>query len=235
MRFRSKSFDINRPNYFSPLSHSQSSPSLISKSFDARASLSTEKVSLSKSYEIAERLKFQIESEKWKVKLNKEEKRDLELRNWNDRCVYSCGIFQSIKERTCEVLKEEVSQQEKYHCFVTSFRGFPVGILIITTTEKKVLNAPKLLPDVPLITDISTHPGIRGCGIPLIECAVNLSYLLGKNGVVQLTPIDESEGSYSHMGFTKIKSNRLVFMVLKPTESPKWRLINGSYRFLWNV
>ncbi|MBI6549134.1 hypothetical protein [Xenorhabdus lircayensis] len=152
MIFRSKSFSTNRPDYFSSLNRSKSSPDLISMSFDAKASLVPEKVSLSKAYEIAKHIQLQIENDKWKLKLNKKERRDVELRNWNDRCIYSCGVFQSIKERVCEVLKEDISQQEKYQCFVTNFRGFPVGVLIMTITDKKLLNAPKLLPDIPLIS-----------------------------------------------------------------------------------
>ncbi|PHM45065.1 N-acetyltransferase [Xenorhabdus mauleonii] len=235
MLFRSKSFNINRSDNSNSLNRSQSSPNLSSLSFDAKASLVSEKISLSKAYEISRLIKLRIENSKWKLKLDKKERRDTELRNWNDRCIYSCGVLQSIQERVGRTLREDIHEQEKYHCFVANFRGTPVGVLILTITEKKLLNAPKFLPDIPLILDISTHPGIRGGGISLIECAVNVSYQLGKNGVVQLTPIDESEGSYKYMGFNKIQSNRLVFMVLRPAESPKWQLIEGRYRFLWNV
>ncbi|MBD2810609.1 hypothetical protein ID853_06880 [Xenorhabdus sp. Vera] len=235
MLFRSKSFSINSSDNLNSLNRVKSSPNLTSLSFDAKASLTSEKVSLSRACEISNFLKLEIESNKWKLKLDKKERRDMELRNWNNRCIHSCGVFQSILERISSVLNEDISQQEKYHCFVANFRGVPVGVLVLAITEKKLLNAPKLLPDIPLISDISTHPGIRGCGISLIECAVNVSYQLGKNGVVQLTPIDESEDSYSYIGFTKIKTQRLVFMVLKPAESPKWRLIKGRYRFLWSV
>ncbi|REF26898.1 hypothetical protein BDD26_1604 [Xenorhabdus cabanillasii] len=190
MIFRSKSFSISRPAQFNPLNCSQSSLNLISMSFDARASLVSEKVSLPKACEIARHIIFQIENEKCKFELNKKERRDVELRKWDDRCVYSSGVFQSIQERKNELLNNDISQQEKFHCFATNFRGYPVGVLIISITNEELLNAPKLSPDVPLISDFSIHPGIRGAGITLIECTVNLPYQLGKNGVVQLTPID---------------------------------------------
>ncbi|WP_237388300.1 hypothetical protein [Xenorhabdus sp. Sc-CR9] len=210
MLFRSKSFSVNSSDNLNSLNRFKSSPNLTSLSFDAKASLTSEKVSLSRACEISNLLKLEIENNKWKLKLDKKERRDMELRNWNNRCIYSCGVFQSILERTSSVLNEDISQQEKYHCFAANFRGFPVGVLVLTITEKKLLNAPKLLPDIPLISDISTHPGIRGCGISLIECAVNVSYQLGKNGVVQLTPIDESEDSYSYITSASFKNSDII-------------------------
>ncbi|MDX7986903.1 hypothetical protein FE392_06095 [Xenorhabdus sp. 12] len=117
----------------------------------------------------------------------------------------------------------------------SKFQGRSCRSADIDHYRKKLLNAPKFRPDIPLILDIATVSGIRGGGIPLIERAVNVSYPLGKNEVVQLSPIEKSEGSYNYMGFNKIQANRLVFMVLKPAESIKWRLIEGRYRFMWNA
>ncbi|MBI6548632.1 GNAT family N-acetyltransferase [Xenorhabdus lircayensis] len=200
----------------------KSSPNLVSLSFNARVSIISRQVSFQEVLNSINKIKTQILQDEWECINNVNEELDEEGRKWNKRCDNT--VFM-IRWGMDNILKEECSQRENRY-FVSYFRGIPVGAMIFSPKGEYV-------PDVPGVVLLVTHPGIRGCGILLMECAVNESKEQGKEGRVQVFPTTGSKSAYVNMGFMSIKKNQRP-MLLEPSKSPQWVLRQDRYHFIGN-
>ncbi|MBD2814331.1 GNAT family N-acetyltransferase [Xenorhabdus sp. Flor] len=175
----------------------------------ARWSVVIEEIPLFRGIKEAAKIKININNNRWKYQsanykeLVDEKKESCEVQqknheergSWNMRCNTAVSMLDSIKYLLRDGLSES-SEQNKLSCFVVYIANQAVGILIFSWES-----------ELPRVKLISTHPGSRNCGIILMEKAVNESKKLGKNGVVWLSPVQNSELAYLGMGltFTKMK------------------------------
>lgn len=228
MMYRTKSFNINMPEKVASLRRSQSSPNLASLSFNARASLMSKPVSFREVLNSVNTIKTHTLQDKWEYKNKEFEELDEELDKesyeerikWNQR---SSNTISMIQWGVGSLLKNE-DDQEKYRYFVSYFRGVPVGAVIFSPEGKHVS-------DIPEVMLLVTHPGIRGCGILLMECAVNESKNLEKEGKVQVLSITSAKNAYTSMGFIPMMQRNLL-LLLEPSKSPQWVLKQDRYQFI---
>ncbi|KMJ47058.1 GNAT family N-acetyltransferase [Xenorhabdus khoisanae] len=218
--FRSKSFNIHQPLASGSLTRTQSFSGKWPSSVNIRKSIVIKEVSPEEASNAMTTVKANMRNNDWECFFYSANY-DSEKEKWNSRFTEARSILGDIlinaKLRTKE---SEVS------FFVAYFRGVPIGGLQLSPRDNN-------LPDFPKVNYLATHCGIRGCGVLLIEQAVNKSQQLGKRGSLKLKPLPEARPAYMEMGFVE----KEFHMELHPIErNDKWKYDGATktYRYKFN-
>ncbi|MBC8951538.1 GNAT family N-acetyltransferase [Xenorhabdus sp. PB62.4] len=217
--FRSKSFNIHQPLASGSLIRAQSFSGKWPSSVNIRASITVNEVSPEEALSAVTRVRTDMNNNGWGCLVDSESCDD-EQKKWNSRFTKACGVLGSILlNATLRTKESGVS------FFVAYFRGIPIGGLQLSPGDNYV-------PAFPKVIYLATHCGIRGCGVLLIEQAVNKSQKWGKKGNLQLDPLREAIRAYLDMGFVEIESH----MELHPERNDKWiyNEATKTYRYMFS-
>ncbi|WP_340615390.1 GNAT family N-acetyltransferase [Xenorhabdus entomophaga] len=219
--FRSKSFNINRPTILGSLIHAKSVLG-ISSVMDARMSIKINEVSASEALNVTNIIMTETMDCEWKCD-DSEHWLDNQQEKWNKRYDSAFSIFELAHNKISRFIKEKKASKINSLFFAAYFKGVPIGILSLSFASEATF-------DMPEVDYLATHCGIRGCGVLLIEQAVNKSQQLGKNGNLKLNPLSEAVPAYMEMGFVETGSH----MELHPIErNDKWKYdgTTKTYRY----
>ncbi|PHM70662.1 GNAT family N-acetyltransferase [Xenorhabdus kozodoii] len=224
MMFRSKSFNMNCPSVFEPLSRSKSTSDIGTPSFDARLWIKIKESTEQEMFHVVNKIMTEtMKYDEWQY-VNKNKIYDKEQEKWNNRHAGSHGVFRTIDMNIEYGVNDQKSEELKKESlfFVAYFKGIPIGVLQLTPSDDG--SGTPLLE----VNYVASHCGIQNCGILLIEHAVNESLQLGMKGHLKISPVPKSRQIYINMGFTGSSSNEYLY--LNPARSLKWHFINERYR-----
>ncbi|WP_416777319.1 hypothetical protein ACNFJN_03465 [Xenorhabdus budapestensis] len=218
--FRSKSFNINnRSVEFGPLTRSKSCSDMYTTLVNMKTFITIKEVSPEEAFYATEKMLTETMAEDWFyfdfLKLDKEQER------WKMRYNQAFSILNCLSTNAkLQSMRDKTDGSKKFFA-VAYFRGIPVGALQLLVQD----NHENELSEVSFL---ATHCGIRGCGVLLIEYAVNKSQQLGMEGKLKLSPYDEARQAYINMGFMNINGG----MELHPAarnDKWKWNKITSRY------
>ncbi|WP_143706519.1 GNAT family N-acetyltransferase [Xenorhabdus innexi] len=154
---------------------------------------------------------------------------DEEQRSWSARYSQSSEVLSYIArnaklESLPSVYGNANPSGRNQFFFVAYFRGVPIGALQLLVYGKDEDQLPE-------VYFLATHCGIRGCGVLLMEYAVNKSQQLGRKGKLKLTPYDRARSAYMGMGFIVNKDNKLELHPDENNDRWIWNENTQSYKF----
>ncbi|MBC8944985.1 hypothetical protein [Xenorhabdus indica] len=198
------------------ISRSRSFSEIWPKSIDIRCSIVIKEASLPEAFSAMEKIKKETMNNEW-LCFNSS-KLDEEQIKWNSRYSQALKIFDFLYDNIGKRLKLK-GTDERMLFSVAYFRGIPIGILQLLITE-----------ELPKVVFLATHCGIRGCGVLLIEYAVNKSQQLGMGGKLQLSPYERARSAYMAMGFTRADEHLELYPADR-SDKWKWDEATGRYSF----
>ncbi|PHM77338.1 GNAT family N-acetyltransferase [Xenorhabdus cabanillasii] len=198
------------------ISRSKSFSEIWPGSIDIRCSIVIKEAGLSEVFNATQKMKDTMNNE-WLCS-NYSGQLDEEQITWNSRYNQALKIFKFFYTNIGIRLKLEETDKRVLF-FVAYFRGIPIGVLQLLITD-----------GLPKVVFLATHCGIRGCGVLLIESAVNKSQQLGMEGKLQLSPYERAISAYMAMGFTRA-GEHLELYPADRSDKWKWNKATGRYRF----
>ncbi|PHM69299.1 hypothetical protein [Xenorhabdus kozodoii] len=138
--------------------------------------------------------------------------------NRKEEIINNFHRYQNAKMRfiSIKLSINPASNEDKF--FIAYYFSNPIGILQFSTKN-----------NTPTVVNFAMHYLVRNCGYLLMECAVNESLDLGKEGKIQLDALPRAEEAYFNMGFLKSPGD---VMILEPAISDKWCMIEGCYKYM---
>ncbi|WP_340610438.1 hypothetical protein [Xenorhabdus bharatensis] len=218
--FRTKSLNINRPVEFDSLARSKSFSdmrSLPTALNNIRYSIITKEVEPQEVVRATNIIKKNMGID-W-VNFHSYRQLDEEQERWYQRHEKATNIFSSMLYEVKNHLKNmEKNKKEEMTFFVSYFRNIPIGALTLSLEYN----------EIPEVSFIATHCGIRDCGVLLIEEAVNKSQQLGMGGRLKLYSLQGAESAYINMGFFEEYGE----MYLEPSkQNNKWQWNEKEKRY----
>ncbi|MEX0446336.1 hypothetical protein [Xenorhabdus sp. SGI246] len=198
------------------ISRSKSFSEIWPRSIDIRCSIVIKEASLPEAFNAVQKIKKETMNDEWLYSNSSE--LDEEKIKWNSRYNQALKIFTFLYNNIGARLQLEGTDKRMLF-FVSYFRGVPIGILQLLVTD-----------GLPKVVFLATHCGIRGCGVLLIEYAVNKSQQLGMGGKLQLLPYKGAIPAYIEMGFTSVGENLELYPADR-SDKWKWDEVTGRYRF----
>lgn len=123
----------------------------------------------------------------------------------------------------CDMIKDNLHMSKfkgEKVCFSYIYAGEPLALMLLN---------PSL--GTPYVEDIVCHPGTQSGGATMMEYALN--YLKSRNRPEKLklwALNNNAVGPYVGMGF-KSAEDEAKDMLLDPTQSNKWQLLEGRWRY----
>ncbi|PHM77337.1 GNAT family N-acetyltransferase [Xenorhabdus cabanillasii] len=218
--FRSKSFNINNRSVgFGSLTRSKSCSDMYTTLVNMKTFITIKEVSPEEALYATEKMLTETMADDWFyfdfLKLDEEQER------WKMRYNQAYNILNCISTNAkLQSMRDKTGGSKKFF-FVAYFRSIPVGALQLLVKD----NHENELPEVSFL---ATHCGIRGCGILLIESAVNKSQQSGMEGKLQLSPYERARSAYMAMGFTRV-GGHLELYPADRSDKWKWNEIINRY------
>ncbi|PHM37231.1 GNAT family N-acetyltransferase [Xenorhabdus innexi] len=214
--FRLKFFNTHRPVNPSSLTRAES----FSKPINIRYSIVIREVSIPEALSATNIVKKNMAND-W-LGSHSSDSLDAEQQRWHERYSEALDMFDNIIEDTEGYINNpENANKAKNIFFVAYLNGTPVGTLGLSMNHK-----------TPKIISLATHCGIRGCGVLLVEYAVNKSQQLGKKGKLKLQPFDKARLAYTNMGFMQDDGN-LKLNPAKRTDKWIWDESSKRYKYIF--
>ncbi|PHM37408.1 N-acetyltransferase [Xenorhabdus mauleonii] len=221
--FRSKSFDMHRPIGFGSLSRACSMPNIKITMHDARMSLVVKEVDKNKAQKNVSTILYENMLNKDWLYEETSEPPDSFQQKWNDRYDESRRALVNILEEISRDIRPRQKLEKDILYFIAYFRGVPVGALLLYADGGSK--------GASSIEHMATHSGIRGCGVLLIEAAINKLLQLGMSGKVRtIASTNENARAYINMGFRHIDQYELILRPAKRND--KWNFIDGHYKYI---
>ncbi|WP_340610435.1 GNAT family N-acetyltransferase [Xenorhabdus bharatensis] len=226
--FRSKSFNIPRAVDCSSLTRSKSISDMYTASVDMKIFITIKEVSPKEASRATDVMMDEtMTPDDWYYFYSP--KPDEDKIKWEKRYSDSIEVINYIARNAVLQSMPPVLGRANYpgankFFFVAYFKGVPVGALQLSEYDKDEH-------DIPKVDFLATHCGIRGCGILLIEYAVNKSQQLGKKGKLRLQPYSGAKIAYMNMGFIEEKGNKNNLELHPDERTDKWIWSNNDQSY----